>query len=318
MKQKLIIGTRKSKLALCQANYVADLLQAQHPGLTVELKHIVTKGDKILDVPLAKIGGKGLFTNELEREILDGSIDLAVHSLKDVPAVLPDGLVLAAIVKRSNPADALISPRYGTLENIPKGATIGTSSLRRSAQLQYYRPDLKIVSLRGNVDTRLQKLDDGEFDAIVLAVAGLQRLGLEKRITQILPFSTCLPAVGQGALAIETRAADKDTRQLMTSLNDTATQTTVTAERSFLRYMNGSCQIPVGIYGAINEENRLTLEGVIASPDGKALYRRQIQGAPAESTALGKKLASLLLDDGGYTILRDLGLLPIVDQEELP
>ena len=316
MKNRLIIGTRKSKLALRQAEYVADTLRRRYPDITVELKYIVTKGDKILDVPLAKVGGKGLFTKELEKEILAGTIDLAVHSLKDVPAVLPDGLVLSAVMQRANPADALVSPCYGTLEKLPHGARIGTSSLRRSAQLLHYRPDLSIINLRGNVDTRLKKLDAGEFDALILAVAGLQRLGLADRITQVIPFATCLPAVGQGALALETRADDKAMCQLTAALNDQDTLVTVNAERAFLRHLNGSCQIPVGIHGKLDKNNRLMLEGVIASPDGKVLYREQLQGTTDKNEALGQELASRLLHAGGTKILKDLGLLTSPGQEE--
>lgn len=220
MRKKIVIGTRSSKLALWQAEYVADRLRKQYEGLEVELMHIVTKGDKILDVPLAKIGGKGLFTKELEVAMLEKRVDLAVHSLKDMPTVLPTGLSLTTITKRLDCGDALVSPKYKTLENLPQGAKVGTSSLRRKAQLLKARPDLDIHSLRGNVNTRLRKLEEENFDAIVLAVAGLKRLGFGDKITQIIPREICLPAVGQGALAIETREDDEEIKQMLEFLHD--------------------------------------------------------------------------------------------------
>lgn len=316
MKEKLIIGTRSSKLALWQAEFVAATLRSHYPELTVELKHIVTKGDKILHVPLAKIGGKGLFTKELENEMLQGHIDLAVHSLKDVPAELPQGLTLAAIMQRATPFDALVCPRYGTLDNLPNGARVGTSSLRRTAQLLHYRPDLTILSLRGNVDTRLRKLDDGEYDAIVLAAAGLERLGLSGRITQLLPPTLCLPAVGQGALALEARADNTETLELTAPLNDTATAVAVQAERAFLSRIEGGCQIPVGVYGTLAVNRVLALEAVIASPDGRQMYRHLIHSSADQGIALGTALADELLNAGGYKILRDLGLCVTADRRK--
>ena len=309
MKKKIIIGTRKSKLALWQAEHVAKVLKDHYPGLTVELKHIVTKGDKILDVSLAKIGGKGLFTKEIEKEILSGEIDLAVHSLKDVPTELPQGLQLAAIMKREDSRDALVSPCYKTLEQLPPGARVGTSSLRRSAQLLHCRPDLQILDLRGNVDTRLQKLDNGDYDAIVLAVAGLKRLGLAQRITQIIPETHCLPAVGQGALAIEAREDDAPLLQLLTCLDDTATHAEITAERAFLRRVEGGCQVPVGVCGKLIDKNTLSLEAVIISPDGKTMYRNQVENTIENADVLGTDLAETLLKAGGKNILASLGLL---------
>ncbi|WP_296918945.1 hydroxymethylbilane synthase, partial [uncultured Megasphaera sp.] len=249
MKRKLTIGTRKSALALWQAEYIKKALEGYDPELTVTLEHIVTKGDKILDVPLARIGGKGLFTTELESRLLAGTIDLAVHSLKDLPADLPDGLCLAAVTARSHVHDAFVSNRYAALDALPQGACVGTSSLRRRAQLLARRPDLTVRDLRGNVDTRLKKLDDGEYDAIILAEAGLTRLGLTDRITQLLPTDTMIPAVGQGALAIETRADDDDLKQALSFLCDEETTAATTAERTFLAAINGSCQVPVGVYG---------------------------------------------------------------------
>lgn len=309
MKQEIIIGTRNSKLALWQAEYVAAALRRRYDGLTVTLKHIVTKGDKILDVPLAKIGGKGLFTKELEREIADGTIDLAVHSLKDMPTALPEGLTLAVITKRGDSGDALVSPQYKTLDALPQGARVGTSSLRRTAQLLHVRPDLHITSLRGNVNTRLARLDEGKFEAIVLAEAGLRRLGLGGRITQSLPPSLCLPAVGQGALAIETRADNKELQEMLAFLHDRDTAYAAEAERSFLARVEGGCQVPVGVYAEITAEGQLAVEALIASLDGKRLYRRRQEGSPAEAAALGLSLAERLLDDGGRQILQELGLL---------
>jgi hydroxymethylbilane synthase len=316
VKEKLIIGTRSSKLALWQAEFVAATLRSRYPELTVELKHIVTKGDKILHVPLAKIGGKGLFTKELENEMLQGHIDLAVHSLKDVPAELPQGLTLAAIMQRATPFDALVCPRYGTLDNLPSGARVGTSSLRRTAQLLHYRPDLTILSLRGNVDTRLRKLDDGEYEAIILAAAGLERLGLSERITQLLPPSLCLPAVGQGALALESRADDTETLQLTAPLNDTATAVAVQTERAFLSRIEGGCQIPVGVYGTLTADHQLSLEAVIASPDGRQIHRRQVRGSADSGPALGTTLADELLQAGGQAILQELGLCVTADRRK--
>ena len=297
MKRNLIIGTRKSALALWQAEYIKKALECHDPNLSITLEHIVTKGDKILDVPLARIGGKGLFTKELEARLLDGTIDLAVHSLKDVPTDLPDGLCLAAVTARSYVHDALVSNRYDSLDALPARARIGTSSLRRKAQLLAHRPDLTVLDLRGNVDTRLKKLDDGEYDAIILAEAGLRRLGLSQRITQLLPTDTMIPAVGQGALAIETRADDE------------ATAAATTAERTFLAAINGSCQVPVGVYGRVND-GQLTLSCIIAAPDGSRVFRHQATGPASGSIAIGQKAARTLLDQGGRQILTDLGITP--------
>ena len=288
----------------------ADALRRHDPELSVQLQHIVTQGDKILDVPLARIGGKGLFTTELERRLLDGTIDLAVHSLKDLPADVPDGLCLAAITARHHVHDAFVSNTYTTLESLPAGACIGTSSLRRRAQLLHTRPDLVVSDLRGNVDTRLKKLDDGQYDAIILAEAGLQRLGRADRICQLLPVTTMIPAVGQGALAIETRADDMSLRQALAFLNDQDTAAAATAERAFLAAINGSCQVPVGVYGTVRN-GTLTLQSIIAAPDGSQVCRTTTQGPVADSAAIGKKAACTLLDDGGRRILTDLGITPI-------
>ena len=289
MKAQIIIGTRGSKLALWQADYVEQRLREEYPGLQVTQKRISTKGDRILDVPLAKIGGKGLFTKELEEEMLSGSIDLAVHSLKDMPAKVPDGLMIAAVTKRLDPGDALVSNRFSSFSELPQGARVGTSSLRRRAQLLCARPDLTMIDLRGNVNTRLRKLDEGEYDAIVLAVAGLKRLG-------------------QGALAIETRADDKETRDMLAFLRDDETICCAEAERSFLARVEGGCQVPVGVY-ATAEGDDLKVEAVIASLDGRRSYRGTVNGAKADAAKLGKGLAEKLLNEGGAKILQELGLL---------
>ena len=309
MKRNLIIGTRKSALALWQAEYIKKALECHDPNLSITLEHIVTKGDKILDVPLARIGGKGLFTKELEARLLDGTIDLAVHSLKDVPTDLPDGLCLAAVTARSYVHDALVSNRYDSLDALPARARIGTSSLRRKAQLLAHRPDLTVLDLRGNVDTRLKKLDDGEYDAIILAEAGLRRLGLSQRITQLLPTDTMIPAVGQGALAIETRADDEALKSALSFLCSDDTTAATIAERSFLAAINGSCQVPVGVYGRVND-GQLTRSCIIAAPDGSRVFRHQATGPASGSIAIGQKAARTLLDQGGRQILTDLGITP--------
>ena len=301
-KKRLVIGTRGSKLAMWQANHIAARLTAEHKEIEVILQHIVTTGDKILDVPLAKIGGKGLFTKELENAMLAGDIDLAVHSLKDMPTELPEGLTLAAITERMDPEDAFISPKYKTIDGLPQGAKIGTSSLRRKAQLLHYRPDLVAVDLRGNIDTRLKKLEQENLDGILLAVAGLKRLGWDGQITQIVPMNICLPAVGQGALAIEARENDSEVLPLLACLEHPPTRAAVTAERAFLREVEGGCQIPIGVYGSV-QEGGLSVEAIIASPDGKSVIRDKIEGSPEGAALLGVTLARRMLDAGGRQLL---------------
>lgn len=308
MRKKIVIGTRSSKLALWQANHIADCLRKEYKDLEVILKYITTTGDKILDVPLAKIGGKGLFTKELETEMLEGTIDLAVHSLKDMPTALPEGLTLAAITKRVDPGDAIISPKYKTLANLPQGANVGTSSLRRKAQLLSARPDLIIRDLRGNVDTRLKKLETDSLDAIVLAAAGLKRLGWEEHITEILPKDVCLPAVGQGALAIESRENDPEVLALLAFLNDSATRYAVTAERAFLKTVEGGCQVPVGVFGTLTGE-RLIVEAIIATVDGQTVIKDCVVGKVSEAALLGEQLANRMLAAGGRKIMVDLGCM---------
>ena len=307
-KDTIIIGTRSSKLALWQADYVMDCLQKKYPELHVEKKLMTTKGDKILDAPLAKIGGKGLFTKELEQDMLAGGIDIAVHSLKDMPTEVPDGLVITAITERYDPGDAFVSNKVNSLVELPKGAIVGTSSLRRKAQLLHARPDLEIRDLRGNVNTRLKKLDAGEYDAAVLAVAGLKRLGFGGRITEVLPKNMILPAVGQGALAIEAREDDAETRELVAFLNDEATVACARAERAFLARVEGGCQVPVGVY-ATPENDGLHVEAVIASLDGQRLYRDHVSGQVKDAEPLGTQLADKLLDMGGIDIMHEIGLL---------
>lgn len=304
-RKKLVIGTRSSKLALWQANYIAECIRNEYPGIEVELRHIMTTGDKILDVPLAKIGGKGLFTKELENAMLANEIDLAVHSLKDMPTELPAGLILAAITQRLDPGDALISPKYKEIDKLPQGAKVGTSSLRRKAQLLKYRPDLVISDLRGNLDTRLKKMETEQLDAILLAVSGLKRLGWQDLITQELPSEICLPAVGQGALAIEAREDDQEVREMLTFLNHEQTRWAVEAERSYLAEAEGGCQIPIGVYGHIDGET-LLLEAVILSVDGKRQIRQTISGNPREGIKLGQALAQDMLAKGGREILQEL------------
>jgi hydroxymethylbilane synthase len=305
MKQNVVIGTRGSKLALWQAEHIAGRIRARYPEIEVTLKKIVTTGDKILDVPLAKIGGKGLFTKELENAMLNGEIDLAVHSLKDMPTELPEGLMLAAITTRADASDAFVSLRYKSLDALPQGAKVGTSSLRRRAQILKYRPDLQTIDLRGNLDTRIKKLENQEMDAIILATAGLKRLGLEQYITQILPIEICLPAVGQGALAIETRQADAEVLSVLEFLNDSETIAAVTAERAYLREVQGGCQVPVGVHGEVNGD-QLLLEATILKIDGTREVRERICGCCSEAEELGIKLAQKMLAAGGKEILDEL------------
>lgn len=301
----LKIATRQSPLALWQAEHIKARLQALHPGLTVELVKFVTQGDKILDTPLAKIGGKGLFVKELENALLDGRADLAVHSMKDVPMDLPDNLTLAVICERENPFDAFVSNQYLTLDDLPQGARLGTSSLRRKSQIQAYRPDLTIIDLRGNVGTRLGKLDAGEYDAIILAAAGLKRLQLESRIKQILPADLSLPAVGQGALGLECRSNDQAVLTLIAPLSDPATNICIRAERAFNHTLQGGCQVPIAGF-AVLENNQLTMQGRVGSPDGQQLLKAEISGAPEQAEQLGQQLAQRLLEQGAGKLLAAL------------
>ena len=302
MKAVLKIGTRQSLLALWQSNHIAACLRKQYPECEVVLKKIVTKGDRILDVPLAQIGGKGLFTKEIEEDLLSGEVDLAVHSLKDMPTVLPEGLCLTAITERANVGDAFVSNDYACFEELPLGAVVGTSSLRRKAQLLAARPDLTIRDLRGNVDTRLRKLDEGLYDAVILAAAGLERLGHGDRIKAIIPSDVCLPAVGQGALAIECRTDDAEVRQMLDFLNDQPTVYATAAERAFLGLLEGGCQVPIGVHADVNGE-QIKIEAIIAALDGSTVLRDTIEGAAVDAVALGQELGKKMLSNGGQKIL---------------
>ncbi len=303
-KKKFILGTRGSKLALWQSEHVASILK-EKAGVEVELKIIKTQGDKILDVALSRIGDKGLFVKEIETALLDGEADLAVHSSKDVPTQIPEGLTLGAFLKRVDPRDVLISKSGQGLDALPAGSVIGTSSLRRIAQILHRRPDLKIEDVRGNLDTRLRKMDGGLFDAIVLAAAGLDRMGWAEGITERIPSDVMLSAVGQGAIAIEVREGDEDMRELMAHLDDPATRAAVTAERALLRELEGGCQIPIGALGVL-EDGVLKLEGMVAGLDGSRLIRDSIAGAPEEADELGVRLADKLKTQGADEILAEV------------
>ena len=306
MKKIITIGTRKSLLALWQSNYIKSCLEKQYPDCEVRLQKIVTKGDKILDVPLSKIGGKGLFTKEIETALLDGEVDLAVHSLKDMPTKLPDGLCLTAITERAVVGDAFVSNKYNTFAEMPAGAVLGTSSLRRKAQLLARRPDLDIRDLRGNVDTRLHKLDEGQYDAIILAAAGLTRLGYAERIKETLPCDFCIPAVGQGALAIECRTDNKEVRAMLEFLNHPATKSCTDAERAFLGLVEGGCQVPIGVHADVTAEDRMHIVAIIASLDGSTLLRDEIDGNATDAVALGQNLGKRMLENGGKAILAEI------------
>lgn len=301
----LKIATRQSPLALWQAEHIKARLMGLHPELQVELVKFITQGDKILDTPLAKIGGKGLFVKELENALLDGRADLAVHSMKDVPMDLPDGLSLAIICEREDPMDAFVSNHYRSLDDLPQGARLGTSSLRRKCQIQAYRPDLSIIDLRGNVGTRLGKLDAGQYDAIILAAAGLKRLQLENRIQQVLSPNLSLPAVGQGALGLECRSNDQHVLTLIAPLSDPATSICIKAERAFNRSLQGGCQVPIAGFAVIENE-QLYMQGRVGSPDGKQLIKAEITGAPEQAEQLGEQLAQQLLAQGAGAILAAL------------
>ena len=311
MKQTLTIATRQSPLALWQANFIKDKLTALYPDLTIELLTMVTRGDKILDTPLAKIGGKGLFVKELEQALYEHHADIAVHSLKDVPMILPNGLTLGAYCQRHAPTDAFVSNKYRHLDEMPKGTILGTSSLRRECQLRKYRPDLTIKSLRGNVGTRLAKLDAGDYDAIILATSGLQRLGLDERICHELDKQISLPAVGQGALAIECRADDTDVLALLKPLNDPQTRLCVLAERAMNKALEGGCQVPIAGFATL-DGTLLHLEGRVGTPDGKTLLiaKQQIQLKADETDdqtkadMLGKMVAQALIKQGADVILQ--------------
>ena len=305
MGSTIVIGTRGSQLALWQANWVKSALETEHPGLSVELEVIKTKGDKILDVPLAKVGGKGLFVKEIEEALLDRRIDLAVHSMKDMPSEIPPGLCIGAVPERETPGDVLISRNGKTLAELPIGATIGTSSLRRAAQLMHQRPDLNIVTLRGNLTTRLKKLETEELDAIVLAAAGVKRLGFDDRVTELLNPEVMLPAVGQGALCIEIRREDPVIGPLVSAIDHGPTRTVVSGERAFLHRLEGGCQVPIAAHGTLDGD-RYCLCGLVASVDGVTVYKECLEGTSHDSEQMGVRLADRLLARGARGILETL------------
>jgi hydroxymethylbilane synthase len=295
---RLRIGSRGSQLALWQANHISALLRER--GHEVELEIIKTTGDKITDVALAKVGTKGMFTKEIEEALAEGRIDLAVHSLKDLPTELSQGFEIAAVTTRENPRDVFCSRNYESIEDLPRGALVGTSSLRRQAQLKAVRPDLEIRPLRGNVDTRLRKLEAGEYDAIILAAAGLNRLGKTQLVRQVIPFEVMCPAAGQGALGIEIRAGDSVTRQHLAFLDDAEAHATTTCERALLNKLGGGCQVPIGAFAEVRE-GRLHLEAIVAEPDGSKILRESLDGT--DPVPLGESVGEVLLQRGGEAIL---------------
>jgi hydroxymethylbilane synthase len=310
--KRIVIGTRGSKLAVWQAEWIKSRLVQLHPGLDILLNKIKTTGDKILDVPLAQVGGKGLFVKEIEEALLRHEADIAVHSMKDVPTEFPDGLNLAVICEREDPRDAFLSRMQNggfsiqSFKDLPQGATLGTSSLRRSSQLLNIRPDIRIAQLRGNLDTRLRKLDEGMFHAVILAAAGVKRLGLKKRITQILPFEISLPAIGQGAIGIECRAGDDYINKLIAPINHMETSVCVKAERAFLKRLEGGCQVPIAGHARMVNHSLLVMDGLVGSISGKRLIKGHAEGNPADAENLGTKLAEDILDRGAKEILDDV------------
>jgi hydroxymethylbilane synthase len=303
------IATRKSPLALWQAEEVARRLKAHHPNVDVVLVGMRTKGDKVLDSPLAKIGGKGLFVKELEQGLLDGSADIAVHSMKDVPIGFPQGLHLPVILQRDDPRDAFVSNHFATISTLKPNAKIGTSSLRRQCQIKYAHPRFRLENLRGNVNTRLDKLDSGYFDAIILASAGLKRLGLKSRISDYLDTAICLPAIGQGAIGIECRSDDSRVQQLIGSLHDTQTASCIRAERAINERLSGGCQVPLAGFAEIGDKG-IHIRALIGYPDGTGIIRGEARGSLTDATDLGLQIAEDLLAQGAVKILRTLELTP--------
>lgn len=303
MPRTIRIATRKSALALWQAEYVKTRLEAFHPNINVELVPMVSRGDKLLDSPLAKIGGKGLFVKELETALLENEADIAVHSMKDVPMDFPEGLGLYCICEREDPRDAFVSNKYNSIDELPEGAIVGTSSLRRQAQLLTYRPDLTIHFLRGNVNTRLAKLDANEYDGIILAAAGLIRLELANRIRSYIPVEMSLPAVGQGAVGIEARTADTELHELLKPLHHQQTALCVTTERAMNKHLNGGCQVPIAGYALLNND-QLYLRGLVAQPDGQKVLTTEFSAPISQAVQLGIKTAETLLSLGANDILK--------------
>jgi len=305
-KKTIIIGTRKSELALWQANFIKKEIEKKFKYVKVELKKISTKGDKILDVALSKIGDKGLFTKEIENELLAGTIDIAVHSLKDLPTVLPKGLELAAVTKRHEVEDVLVARKKGvTLDKLPEGATVATGSLRRASQILHLRPDIKIVDIRGNVQTRLQKFTNSNWDGMILARAGLERLKLKKHISSIIPTEQILPAVGQGALGIEVASKNIFAKEIATGIHNIETFNVVSAERGFLKALGGGCQVPIGAL-AVLKSNGLYLSGFVGSPDGTITFAKTIRGSKSNAEVIGKLLANDISKAGGKKVLLEV------------
>ena len=304
-KDTITIATRKSPLAMWQAEHVKARLEQAHPGINVILLGMSTQGDKILDTPLAKIGGKGLFVKELEQGMLDGKADIAVHSMKDVPVAFPEGLHLPVIMQREDPRDAFVSNKFESIDDLPEGAVVGTSSLRRQCQISHHRPDLEIRPLRGNVNTRLAKLDNGDYDAVILAGAGLIRLDFESRIRNLIPVEFSLPAIGQGAIGIECRTSDEQVNQLLKPLHHDVTATCVLAERAMNNRLEGGCQVPIGGH-AVLDGDALYLRGLVGSVDGKDIIRAELTGAIKDSEAIGTQVAETLLENGADKILKAL------------
>lgn len=304
-KKKVIVGSRDSVLAMWQTKFVVEQLMAVTDQYEFEIVSLKTKGDKILDVSLAKIGDKGLFTKELEVGLLQGEIDFAVHSMKDMPTVLPEGLQISSLLKRHNPADVLISEKYDSFAALPQGAKVGTSSLRRKAQLLHARPDLDIHDVRGNLQTRMRKMREENFDGIILAAAGVERLDWHDQITEELSYDICLPAVSQGVIGVETRTDDPEIIALVQLVNDAQTASCVAAERALLKSLEGGCQIPIGAYAQL-EGDTVVLQGLVGSLDGKTIIRDEISGPVAQSEQLGQQLAQRLSEQGGQAILEEI------------
>ncbi|MCK5391818.1 MAG: hydroxymethylbilane synthase [Deltaproteobacteria bacterium] len=306
MRRAFRIGTRGSKLALWQANFISSLISEKYPELRTEIQIIKTTGDTMLSSPLSEIGGKGVFVKEIEEALLSQKIDIAVHSMKDVPTVLPEGLCIGAVAKRHDPRDVLISKDGLTLSELPEGARVGTGSSRRASQLLHNRPGVKIVSIRGNVDTRIRKLrESDEYDAIVLAMAGLQRMGLGEEVTEIITPEVMLPAPGQGIIAIECREEEVETMGILRAINHRETEYQAISERAFLLRLGGDCNVPVGCYALLSMDS-INLRGIISSPDGKVIIKKEANGPVDEVLELGGQLAELILDDGGDKILEEL------------
>jgi len=308
LKGKLIIGTRGSQLALWQSEWVKREIESKFPSVTIDLQVIKTKGDKILDSPLSKIVDKGLFTREIEYALLDSRIDLAVHSLKDIPTETPKGLTIGAITKRDDVRDVFISKKYNSLDELPKAAKIATGSLRRKAQLLHYRPDLNLVDIRGNLNTRFKKFDESDWDGMILAYAGVERLGLSDRIKQIIPTDIILPAVGQGALAVEVREDDREVQAIVKRIHHAQTAFCAVAERGFLKFLEGGCQVPIAAYARV-EKGKLKLDGMIGSLNGDRIIRGSTSGDKSEAESLGARLGRQLYQNGGADILKEIRMI---------